>query len=534
MRKRSLLCLALTFTLAGVMMLAGCGSSNETGEDPLKVKCHNGVMVGQEENDVISFLGVPYAKPPTGDLRWRAPEAAEESDEEIICDEFGDTAIQYEWPTEPASYNEKSEDCLTLNIWKGKDAAEGDAKAVMVWFHGGAYSWGGTSDPMYNGQNFVEAHPDVILVTCNYRLGIMAWADFTDIPGGEDYTDLNLGLRDSICALEWIQENIGAFGGDADNVTIFGESAGAVTTGALIVSPAAQGLFSKSIIHSTALDEESLGTIEDAKEFAATMAEYAGCETMDEMLALSGDEWAELDTEYSLGDYSPGAIADGEIVPEDYMSALEEAGDSGITMMIGTNADESYYDPGELGGYDNWVEYLDEIWNEDYEAADSEGKALMDEFEKIQKNDEGRNDVFTKAEYRNEKSWWISAINMAETYSDGGGTAYMYYWDVPSTREDYLYGACHAVELSYIFNNLDIDIYAGDNQDKPTAEKAQQAWVNFAKSGDPSIDEAEWLPYDAENRNTMIISLDGWKLESDPMSNLRKLMTELLDGHGIE
>ena len=86
MKKRSLLCFAFTFALAGVMLLAGCGSSSETGDDPLKVKCHNGVMVGQEENDVVSFLGVPYAKPPTGDLRWKAPEAAEENDEEIICD----------------------------------------------------------------------------------------------------------------------------------------------------------------------------------------------------------------------------------------------------------------------------------------------------------------------------------------------------------------------------------------------------------------------------------------------------------------
>ena len=142
-------------------------------------------MLGRSEGGVTSFKGVPYAKPPVGELRWKAPQAPDSSDKEIECYKFGYTALQPEWPTEPASYYPKNEDCLTLNVWESEGTADsGNSKPVMVFFHGGAYGWGGTTDPMYDGQNFAKAHDDVILITCNYRLGLMSFADFSKIEGG--------------------------------------------------------------------------------------------------------------------------------------------------------------------------------------------------------------------------------------------------------------------------------------------------------------------------------------------------------------
>lgn len=330
MKKKLVLVLSALCIIA--IAVTGCGKSEA---DPLKAECHNGIMVGQEENGVVSFLGVPYATPPVGELRWKAPVAAPESDKEIICDDFGYTALQYEWPTEPASYEEKSEDCLTLNIWKGKDAGN-EPKAVMVWFHGGSHAWGGTADPIYNGQKFVEAHPDVILVTANYRLGLMAWPDFSDFPGGEEYTDVNLGIRDHIMALEWVQQNIASFGGDPDNVTIFGESAGGGSVTALLMSPMAEGLFNK-VIAESGTTGPNVSTRDEAKEYAKVIAEAADCETMDELLEVTADEWIELDWDNELGDASCGVVADGEVVPypEDMEAALKAAAERGIVLMHG-------------------------------------------------------------------------------------------------------------------------------------------------------------------------------------------------------
>ncbi len=526
-KKIVLVSFALVLSL---VLFAGCGSS-EGNADPLKAVCNNGVMVGQEENGVVSFLGVPYAKPPVDELRWKAPVAAEDSDEEIVCDEFGLTPIQYEWATEPASYTERGEDCLTLNVWTAKESTE-EPKAVMVWFYGGAYSWGGTTDPMYDGQNFVEANPDIVLVTVNYRLGVMAWADFSQIPGGEEYTDLNLGIRDQICALEWIQKNIGSFGGNPDNVTIYGESAGAVSTSVLLISPKAEGLFHKVIVQSDAIDSRVIGTVDDAREYGKLIAETAGAEDMDDLLAVTAEEWIELDTEYWLGDESPGTVADGDIIPFDYEDAVTAAGKKGIPVMIGSNADERNYDVEELEGYDNFVEYMNESWDDTYDKVPEAGKKLMDEFMDLQL-EAGKDELFAKVEFLNESSMRIPEILQSEKFTEGGGTTYMYYWDVPSTSETYFKGACHAVELAYVFNNLEDTIYCGENPDEATAAKAQEAWANFAKTGNPSIEGTEWLPYDKEDRNTMIITLDGWKMEKDPLSRSREIVSQLITEYGI-
>ncbi len=199
-----------------------------TGEyDPaLCVKCHNGSFVGRADGDVVAFRGIPFAKPPVGALRWKRPAPVDDNDGIFEAYYNGKSPIQTEWHTELASYYPQGEDCLYLNIWKNPSCAD-QKKSVMVFLHGGAYGWGGTADPMYDGKNFVTANPDIILVTVAYRIGLMGFVDLSYLDGGEDYPDApNLGLLDQIEALRWIRKNIAAFGGDPDNVTVFGESAG--------------------------------------------------------------------------------------------------------------------------------------------------------------------------------------------------------------------------------------------------------------------------------------------------------------------
>ena len=150
-------------TARGELSLSGGTKESAGAGDPVRVVCENGVMLGRAEDGVISFKGVPYAKPPTGELRWKAPQTPDPGDGEIECYDFGYTALQTEWPTEQASYFPKDEDCLTLNIWENEAIADSeDPRPVMVFFHGGAYGWGGTTDPVYNGQNFAKAHDATI------------------------------------------------------------------------------------------------------------------------------------------------------------------------------------------------------------------------------------------------------------------------------------------------------------------------------------------------------------------------------------
>jgi len=535
--------------IAAIAVMAMClfgfaacgGSTNDEGsedkvtvENPVKIKCDNGVMLGKTENGVTSFKGVPYAKPPVGELRWKAPVAPDPSDEEKECYDFGYTALQYEWPTEPASSFPKNEDCLTLNIWETEGAEQSEeAKPVMVFFHGGAYGWGGTTDPMYDGQHFIEANDDVILITCNYRLGLMSWADFSKVEGGEEYTDINLGIRDHIAALQWIQKNIKGFGGDPDNVTIFGESAGGWSTTALTISPKAKGLFKRAIAQSGGLP---VGDREEAQAFAEYIMEASGAKNMDDLLKISGEEWMKLDAEEWIADECCGAVIDGDIIPEDMDKAIKDAADSGIQMIVGTNKDEwNYFREDSEGDTDeekfaSWVEGMDEMYKEAYEEADKEGKAALQELIKYEEKnvpEEYAKDKDVKAALAKSgfvtETWRYEILHFADRYADAGGDIYAYLWEVPSTRDNMYKSAVHAIELAYVFNNLEDDIYAGE-VDPETAKKAQEAWINFAKSGDPSIEGAKWDNYKTPERMTMVIDKDKWECVSDPSKAARELL----------
>ena len=501
--------------------------------NPVSVPCENGVMLGQNNDGVISFKGIPFAKPPIGELRWKAPQTPEPSDEEIECFDFGYTALQYEWRTEPASYFPKSEDCLTLNIWENDAIADSDdLKPVMVFFHGGAYGWGGTTDPMYDGHYFAKAHDDVILVTCNYRLGLMSFADFSQIEGGEEYTEINLALRDHIAALQWIQKNIRAFGGDPDNVTIFGESAGSWSVTALTISPKARGLFKRAIAQSGQVYARDR---KEARGYAEFIMEAAGASNMEDLMAISGEEWMRLDEEYGIADENCYTVIDGDIIPEDLNKAFEDAARSGVQLIMGSNQDEWNYFKEDSDGeteeekFHSWVMDMEEMYNEALGGADEEGKSAIEELIQYEAD-------IVPAEYAHDEkvkaalamsgfvseTWRYEILDFADKFADADGDIRVYLWTVPSIREDMYKSAVHAVELAYVFNNED-SLYAGE-VDPETAAKVQESWTNFAKTGDPSIDGAVWKPYNTGTRDTMVIGKEKWECISDPSKTPRELL----------
>ena len=502
--------------------------------EAVKVVCENGVMLGNSTDGVTSFKGVPFAKPPVNELRWKAPQAPDPSDREIECYDFGYVALQYEWPSEPASYSPKSEDCLTLNIWKNEGiVGNGEKKPVMVFFHGGAYGWGGTTDPVYNGQNFAKAHDDVIIVTCNYRLGLMSFADFSKVEGGEEYTDINLGIRDHIAALQWIQKNISGFGGDPDNVTIFGESAGAWSTTALMISPKARGLFKRAIAQS---GQVALRSREDAQQYAEFIMQSSDAKNMKELLAISGEEWIKLDAEKKIADECCYAIADGDIIPKDFNKAIEDAAKSGIKLIIGSNADEWNYFQEDSDGkttqekFKSWVDDMDDMIAEARDMTDQAGKSAMDELLRYEESivpeeyagDEKVKSALAKSGVVSEL-WRYEILDFADRFANAGGETYVYHWKVPSTRDDMYKSAVHAVELPYIFNNTESDQYAG-KVDPDVAVKAQEAWISFAKTGAPTVEDADWKKYSTAQRDTMVIEKDQWSCVSDPSKTPRELL----------
>ena len=211
--------------------------------DNTLVETSNGPVRGVDGGRVTAWKGVRYAAPPIGDLRWRAPEPPQTWTAVADATRYGPVCPQPVDPRIPIDLGApQGEDCLTLNVWASSDTAAGDGKPVMVWVHGGAYIIGSASQPLYDGQALTSGG-EAVVVTVNYRVGGLGFLDLTEFDSPQRRFDSNLGLRDVLAALCWVRDNIAAFGGDPDRVTLFGESAGAGIITTLLTSPAAEGLF---------------------------------------------------------------------------------------------------------------------------------------------------------------------------------------------------------------------------------------------------------------------------------------------------
>ena len=531
--------------LIGVLLLSGCGAGDHDvkkaqiqalyGEnemisgdydDSLAAVCGNGVFVGLTDDGVISFKGIPYAEPPVGDLRWKDPVPAKDSKNVYQAYYYGHSPIQTEWPSEEGSYYPQSEDCLTLNVWSNANGPD-EGKSVMVFFHGGSYGWGATADPIYDGHNLVEKYPDVILVTVEYRLGILGFIDFSSVPGGEAYsTSGNLGLLDQVCALKWVQNNISAFGGDPDNVTIFGESAGAGSVSLIPLIEEADGLYKKVIAESGSV--ALTYSKEECRNLTEMLLEKSGCATMDELKALSEEELISLNEE--LNDYNNFPERDGVVLPENLYGAYEDGEAAKADMLIGTNADEVRYWIEEMGYYVSGIpgmtiyrHLFPLIYENNRKLMTDEEKQCADEFLSLQS---GRK-IWKLTELYNELLFRVPAMKQAQLHAEAGNRVYTYYWTMPG--EDETVGACHAIELSYVFNNPQVTIYNGSVYDNELADTVQDMWVNFARTGDPSTETTLWKPYNSETRMTMVLGEDI-RMESDLKADQRKLVEPLL-GH---
>ena len=490
-------------------------------DNALAAACNNGTYVGVAEGSVISYKGIPFAEPPVGPLRWKEPVPAKDRSGIFEAKYFGKSPIQSEWISEVGSYYQQGEDCLTLNVWTNTAGPSG-GKTVMVFFHGGSYGWGATSDPIYDGHALVEKYPDIVLVTAGYRTGIMGFIDFSGVPGGEDYSSSgNLGLLDQVCALRWVQKNIEAFGGDPDNVTIFGESAGAGSASLLPLIEGTDGLFGRIIMESGS--PALTYSREECRNLTEKLLKSSGCSDMAELVALSEDTLKKLNE--GLNDYNNFPERDGVILPFDLYGAWENETLAHIDILSGTNRDEARYWiremdytvpalPGEFV-YKYGISFM---YENNLKRLSPEENELADSFLKLQS---GRKE-WKLTEFYNELLFRVPALELLTRHK---GNSYNYYWTMPCADETL--GACHAVELAYVFNNPQVDIYTCDLYNEHLADTVQEMWVNFARTGDPSTDEYKWEPYTRDSRMTMVLG-EEIGMAGDLMPEQRALTEPLM------
>ena len=493
------------------------------------IKTEYGSFTGITDDAGIDiFKGIPYAEQPVGKKRWLPAEPLQKSDSEYECLDFGSTAVQGVDEVEEASLFPQGEDCLTLNIWN-RYADGKKLKPVMVFIHGGSYMAGGTTDPMYDGYNFA-ADNDVVMVTINYRLNLLGFVSFVEI-GGPKYKDSGyLGILDQVTALEWIRDNIEYFGGDPSNVTIFGESCGGGSVSLLMTVPRAKGLFNKVIAQSGSLILRKSTDL--ARRIGSDYMKKMNCRSMEDLLKLSTSQIQDSIDEFQLDyGFKSGIMfapeANDECIPRDPFAALESGCAGDVKLIIGTNADEWNY----------WKLYFDDFDSKmpafladqlfvmgvvlHYEGEIAEQYLRY----RTEKGMTENNIAFT-----NEALFRIPAIKMAEIQSRFNDT-WMYYFTWKSAIPGL--GACHAIELPFIFNTMDSKgskDFAGPNPPATLAELAQKTWVAFAATGNPDNKLIpHWETYSADKRATMIID-EKWRVENDPESESRKITEQLYAG----
>lgn len=494
------------------------GVNKELDKNPnieKSITLFNGTFVPKVKGNISIFRGIPFALPPIKENRWKKPLAVEASNKIFEAYYNGYSPIQTVIDSERASFYPQSEDCLYLNMWINNDSQVKN-KPIMVFIHGGSYGWGGTVDPLYDGYNFVKLHPDVILITIGYRVGLFGFIDLSSIEGGEKYPDApNLGILDQIEALRFIKQNGSAFGGDINNITIFGESAGGSSVSLLPIIKEAKGLFHKVIAESGSV--AFTYTKEDYQLLTKELVRLTNVHNMDELINLPISKLIEANE--VLNNINNFPMRDGKLIPLNPYEAYKDVKD--IIMLQGTNKNEINYWIGELGGLFAYSYGMPIKLKHDLKTLKEEDKERAKSFLTNYKG----NEINRISEFYNEIMFRLPAIKQAEIVSNNIRN-YMYYWKVNS-KVPY-FKACHAVELAYVFNNVNETIYTGKKVDEELAKKISSMWVNFAKTGNPSLDDLSWDEYNVDARATLIIDEKEIKMENDPLQNQRELLDPIV------
>ena len=489
------------------------------------VKCVNGTFVGTEENGVTSWLGIPYAKAPVGERRFKAPEYVDAGERVFEAKYYGKCSFGAGY--EDCVQKLCSEDCLYLNIWVNSDDKT-KKKPVMFWIHGGAYVAGSGSQLSYSGANLVQKQSDIILVNINYRLNMYGFMDFSSVPGGENFKTAPCnGLLDQAMALRWVHENIAAFGGDPDNVTIFGQSAGGGSVSILPVMKEANRYFQKVIAQSGSTTLAFPIDCESAQGKTKVLLEYTGCKTMDDIMALSEEELQKAYLE-AVGQFTSCPYYGTEVLPEAPIELYRKGYAKHITIMAGSTADECRLFMGEGPGlnFEEQKIFAQRSVGDAVPYLKEEDKKYYEEFQRVCRSQEPG---LVETEFMNELMFRVPMLEQLDAQSAFNKT-FCYYWSYPSSNAEV--GAAHSVELLFVFDLRGVGTnspFNGTNNSEDIFEAVQQMWTNFARYGNPSTDQIEWKAYSTHDQNIMVIAGPGdLHIEHDLLSDQYKAVLPLV------
>ncbi len=468
----------------------------------LAVKCINGAFVGKKTEKVIAFRGIPYVgQQPVGNLRWKAPKDVVPDDGVFEAYYNAKSAMQPE--AEISSLYFQGEDCLYLNVFKSDDAAN-QKKPVIVWIHGGAYEYGGTVDPLYDFHNFVEENPDVIVVTVAYRLGVFGFLHLSHLPDGKDYPDAqNLGLLDQQKALKWVHENIAGFGGDPDNVTLWGESAGGGSVTSQSLVKGSRQYFKRVIAVSgtPALSRSK----EQAVACTNELMEALGCKTVADLQKVDVDKL--VSTASALLPLRVAPERDGDLLPLNPWEAVANGAVKDIDFLQGVNKDEMNFFLVTMGGPEPFNEWASEVKAMKYAPMTDEERALADGFfNSIQgESYEPYTRLFSQIMFN------APCVRMSEEQTKAGGKMYTYHFTVESSLP--LMKSGHGVSLPAMFKHPDMDGDTGRAFDETFSKTVRKMFVQFAKTGNPSLTAElspdgkakEWPLYDLKDKQVMVL-----------------------------
>jgi para-nitrobenzyl esterase len=492
--------------------------------DMAQVDTITGKIEGIDERELKVFKGIPYARPPVGELRLRAPLPAEPWTGVRRAQEFGLWAPQ----NAPASTlsgdapGEQGEDCLTLNVWTpGVDGS----RPVLVWIHGGAFEGGSGASPLYHGDR-LATRGNVVVVTINYRLGVLGFLAHPGLADAEAGGAIgNWGLLDQVAALEWVRDNIGSFGGDPQNVTIFGESAGGMSVADLLAVPSARRLFRRAITQS---GPPYAMAAPRAEETAVKLLAELGVGVSDlrdvPVPALLKAQ-ASLAAQRRGGPLPLTPVVDGAVLPVHPQEAIADGTAADVPLLIGTNRDEyKLFMVADPKGRDPDEEVVRRRIERSFGGSDERLRpdVAIEGYRAIR---ERRHDSVEPRELwsaiESDRMFRVDSIHAAEAHAvhQSRTYSYLFTWESPAMHG--ALGSCHALELPFVFGKLDspgLDRFAGTGPAaEALSEQMMDAWLAFARTSDPG-----WPSYEATRRATMVFGTES-RVQNGPFDEERAL-----------
>jgi len=499
-----------------------------------------GRLAGRTENGVRRFLGIPYARPPVGERRFRPPEPPEPWAGVRDALAFGFSAPQTELATAAfpgMGVGPQSEDCLHLNVWT--PAADTGRRPVLVWIHGGGFTAGSGSQTTYDPSALV-ARCDVVVVTLNYRLGALGFLHLGARGAARLGATSNVGILDQIEALAWVRDNVAAFGGDPRNVTIFGESSGGRSVATLLGTPAARGFLQRAIAQSGAAshghDEASAGAIAaellTELEISENAIERLKHVPVDALLAAQARIVARRVGTPGWLPFQP--VTDGVVLPEPPLAAIRAGLSRDVPLLFGSNHDEWKL----FAAMDPRLRNLDEaglrkrVTERVPDGDPMRAAALIDGYRRSGEPRVGATPLELFCALETDRVYRVPALRLVEAQIAARGSAHAYHFTWPAALLGGSLGACHGVEVPFVFGSVGNPAgraFAGEGPEVDAlAARVMDAWSSFARSGKPGARELpDWPAYTTVRRETMVLGKRS-AVELDPGGATRRLWEGIL------